>query len=374
LSAAPLPITVLIPAYNREQLLEAAIASVKAQTRPPAELLVVDDCSTDGTAAVAERLGATVLRHERNQGAAAARNSGLAAATQEWVALLDSDDAWLPWHLETVWEHRDSHVLVAGSSLQVGDGGRPLAVSGPVVWRDRTLTAPAELVFPENFVPASGAMVRRATVNEVGGYDTGLRYSEDFDLWLRLLQKGTAVCLARVTVVYRLHEGQKSRHRGDAGRAQRLIAQRALGHGSRAPLERRVGVRAWDDGREALRVGEPAAAVRAFTAIARHPQRIAGVLATWGRRRLIRRRARALTSDGLERVALLAGPEPDAPRGEREGVRDRDARGARLEDWRRRPALDRLRALILAPPRRTVSPRRRDAWLSRALGIEHRRP
>ena len=357
MSPPTLPVTVVIPAFNREHLLAEALASVHAQTLRPAEVLVVDDCSSDATAEVAERLGATVLRHATNQGAASARNSGFDAAGQEWIALLDSDDRWLPWHLETVWEHRGAHVLVAGSSLQVDDAGRPARVSGPVQWRDRVLSSPGDLIFPENVVAASGAMVRRSTVAEVGGYDTSLRYSEDFDLWLRLLRHGTGVCLSRVTVVYHIHEGQKSRHRADAGEAQQLIAQRAIGDGSRRPVERRIGVRLWDDGREALREGDRKAAARSFAAVVRRPQRLVGVVAIWGWRRLVRRRARALTPDGRERVAVVGGPLPS------DGT---------VEDWRHRPLTARIRAMAVAPPRSTVSPRRADRWLSRAFGVEHR--
>src|ERR1044071_2945662 len=110
-----LPISVLIPAYNRADRLPRALASVAAQRRPPAQVVVVDDGSVDETAAVAERHGVTLVHHERNQGCAIARNSGLAAVTQPWIALLDSDDEWLPHHLASLWPLRGQHLLLANS-------------------------------------------------------------------------------------------------------------------------------------------------------------------------------------------------------------------------------------------------------------------
>src|SRR4051794_4178924 len=113
MSAEPLPISVVIPAYRRADLVRRAVASVRAQ-RPaqPAEIIVVDDASGDGTADAARDSGATVVVNPANVGEGAARNVGVRAATQPWIALLDSDDEWLPDHLSRLWPLRDGHVLV----------------------------------------------------------------------------------------------------------------------------------------------------------------------------------------------------------------------------------------------------------------------
>src|SRR3954471_17922408 len=102
-SPAPIPVSVVIPAFDRASVLPRALTSIRAQASQPAEILVVDDRSSDDTAAVAEQWRARVLRHERNQGAGAARNTALRAAAHDWVAFLDSDDEWLPGHLDRVW-------------------------------------------------------------------------------------------------------------------------------------------------------------------------------------------------------------------------------------------------------------------------------
>src|SRR4051812_3635959 len=104
-------VTVVIPARNRAHVLLRALASVKAQAAPPKEVIVVDDASSDGTAEVAEAFGARVLKHPTSLGAGQARNSGIVAAETTWVAFLDSDDEWLPDHLQTVLAALDGHVF-----------------------------------------------------------------------------------------------------------------------------------------------------------------------------------------------------------------------------------------------------------------------
>src|ERR1700722_14569573 len=94
-------VSVVIPTYNRADLLPRAIESALAQTRPPAEVVIVDDGSTDDTASVVAQYAhrdADRVRLLRvpNGGVARARNAGLAATRSEWIALLDSDDVWAP--------------------------------------------------------------------------------------------------------------------------------------------------------------------------------------------------------------------------------------------------------------------------------------
>src|SRR4051812_16447182 len=104
-------------------MVQRAIRSVHGQSRPPAEVIVVDDASGDDTGIRAAELGARVITHERNLGEGGARNTGLAAATHDWVALLDCDDEWLPKHLETLWPERDGHLLIGTAVLVAGDTG-----------------------------------------------------------------------------------------------------------------------------------------------------------------------------------------------------------------------------------------------------------
>jgi glycosyltransferase involved in cell wall biosynthesis len=312
----PLPVSVIVPAYNREALLERALASVAAQRGArPAEIVVVDDASTDDTAAVAERLGARVVRHDANRGAAAARNTGIAAATQPWLAMLDSDDEWLPHHLATLWELRDGHDLVAGASIAVGGGGPP-RYHGPLARRARRLRSPAAL-YPENFIPASGVLVRRAAVLAAGGYRTDLRYAEDLDLWIRIVDRGGAVVTPRVVTRYGRHEGQKSQV-GDATRAVQLRIVESYRHAawwSPALVERQLAFRAWDAACAALRTGDRTGALRELRWFVARPKRLAALARLLTRRWRSRRRSLTLTATGAPSVALLPGaPDPDALR------------------------------------------------------------
>ena len=96
-------ISVVIPASNAEATLARALESVLAQTRPPDEIIVVDDASTDCTVRLAKSYadqGVSLLRVRERRGAAAARNLGIAAAKGRWIAFLDADDEWLPAKLE----------------------------------------------------------------------------------------------------------------------------------------------------------------------------------------------------------------------------------------------------------------------------------
>src|SRR3954451_22994801 len=114
--AVTLPVSVVIAAYNRAEMLRRAIASVRSQ-RPaqPAEIVVVDDASTDSTAEVARELGALVVQHRSNRGESASRNSAIHAAGQPWIAVLDSDDEWLPWHLDNLWRNTSDHDVVSAA-------------------------------------------------------------------------------------------------------------------------------------------------------------------------------------------------------------------------------------------------------------------
>ena len=255
-----LPVTVIIPAYNRAEMLRRALASVFAQRpAPPDQVIVVDDGSKDDTAAVAEEMGASVIRHARNRGLSAARNTGLRAARHDWVALLDSDDEWLSHHLASLWDLRAGHVLVTGSSLQCGADPAADRFAGPVTRHPLVLCSGHQLVYPSNIIQVSAAMLSRQLALEVGGFRPHEGVVEDFDMWLRLLEHGTGVCSPRVSVIYHVHDGQMSSQ--DLHVMQIAHAQAAEAHwqrvgGSRVPLQRREAVVAWDSLRVALRRGQ----------------------------------------------------------------------------------------------------------------------
>lgn len=295
-----LPVSVVVPARDRAHLIERALASVARQRpRPPAEVIVVDDGSSDGTGEVAERQGARVLRHDRNRGVAAARNAGVAAAEHPWVAFLDSDDEWLPDHLAVLWGLRGEHALVGGSLVWLRDDGSAYRLVAPQARTAGELTSPAPLLFPENFLLPSATMVSRDAFERAGGFDETMRLAEDLDLWVRLLDAGSAYVTERVVSVYRGHPGQASVDRGGLRAAHEAIVLR---HADRAWCTPALlaGVRAvaeWDTLRERLAAGDRRTAVRSGVRLVR-PRRARAVARLWTERRRLRARARALPASG----------------------------------------------------------------------------
>lgn len=297
----------IIPAFNRADTLPRALRSVLAQTVRPAEIIVVDDHSADDTAELAQQWGARVIRHEHNQGAAAARNTAVAAATQPWIAPLDSDDEWLPHHIATLWPRCADHVLVAGATVSWFDDDpqAPPMYAGYVRPRPHTLRSPAPLI-PQNLIPASAVLVRREAVLAAGGYNTELKYAEDWDLWLRVLEQGTAGILPRVLSVYHRHGGQKSGHEvGPAETHNRIVRSRIGRPWWSATLEERWnGIRLWDQLEVALSEGRRREAALLAGRLLAHPQRLAGVaLRRWRFWMSVRR---------SERLTLTNPPAPVA--------------------------------------------------------------
>jgi glycosyltransferase involved in cell wall biosynthesis len=290
---AAVPVSVLIPAYNREEMVARALESVAAQ-RParPAEVIVVDDCSTDRTGEVAERLGARVIRHERNMGEGAARNTALAAATQPWVAQLDSDDEWLPGLLATLWPLRGEHVLVAGSALWRAENGPPRFGGNPS-GEPELLDSPARLIFPENFIPASAALVRRDAVEQAGGWRP-LPFGADLDLWIRVLEHGTGVISPEIVTLYHVHAGQVTRDLAGTRAHHEQIARDYEGRPWWSPqlVERVRSVTAWDTLRRDLADARRRDALRGAAWLAARPLRVRALATLWLRRRRLRRRAR----------------------------------------------------------------------------------
>jgi len=308
---AALPLSVVIPAYNRETMIGRAVQSAFAQTpRPPAEVIVVDDCSDDATGAVAREHGATVIRHEANRGEGGARNTGIAHAKHPWIALLDSDDEWLPHLLDTLWRLKGDHVLVGAASLNCGDDPGADRFAGTTKTRPAVLRSPAALIYPENYVAASGTMVRADAVRAVGGYDETLSHGADLDLWLRVLEHGTGVVAPVVGVIYHLHDGQVTNdHRAMAERQLHVLrsyADRDWWSGSKVEAWRGAG--AWDDLRRALRTRDRGSAISRAGFIARDPRRAAGVAGVLARRARLRRRSAAVTRKGTPTVTRLDTP------------------------------------------------------------------
>lgn len=208
-------ISVVIPAYNAEATIRRAISSVKRQTVPVAEIVVVDDGSTDGTAKIArEALSADrdkVVTQE-NYGVSVARNVGTRISQGDYVAFLDADDIWLPKHIATL-----SRLMVKepsarfwASSAGRGTAHGRLSARGAArctagALRLRSCSSYFQLrtgLRRALWSPHVSTMAaRRDVILAVGGFPEGVRIGEDLVLQMRLADEGRVVCTSRVTVL-----------------------------------------------------------------------------------------------------------------------------------------------------------------------------
>ena len=186
---APL-VSVIMPAYNAEKYIAAAIESVCAQSMPNLELIILDDCSSDGTAAIAERFAAKDPRIRlyagaQNVGVAQLRNQGIELSRGRYIALLDSDDTWHPQKLEKQLEllKKNDAALCYCSYAIVDDAGQKLRNDYIVPER---IDYPGQL--KENVIGCS-TVLADALLLKKHNFRTDF-YHEDYVLWLELLRNG----------------------------------------------------------------------------------------------------------------------------------------------------------------------------------------
>ena len=181
---APL-VSVIIPTYNREKIIGRAIDSVFTQTWQDFEIIVQDDGSRDGTKAIVEAYGPKVKYFfQENKGIAGARNGGMRHAGGQYLAFLDSDDYWLPAKLEkqmALFEKHPEYGMTASQcgSIQVDGSYREKNRPGKSGWILYDL-------FQKNFIRTSSAVITRACLEKIGGFDESLREGEEYDFWLRI--------------------------------------------------------------------------------------------------------------------------------------------------------------------------------------------
>lgn len=206
------PVSVIIPAWRAAATIGRALASVAAQTVPPAEVVVVDDGSDDGTLdaaeacrpLLAERGIALIAERQPNQGAGAARNRAIALSSGSLLAFLDADDEWLPEKLERSLAELGSHAFVSHDMLVVGEGGETVADCA----RHFPQGGDAFLaLFQRGFVATSTVLARRDAVLAAGGFDPALRAAQDYDLWLKLAASGLFHVFAGALTRYHVTPG-----------------------------------------------------------------------------------------------------------------------------------------------------------------------
>jgi GT2 family glycosyltransferase len=234
-------VSVIVPTYNRANCLAQAVESVFAQTYGDVEVLLIDDGSTDDTPGLVERRWGAEPRlrylRQENRGVSAARNLGLRSARGAYIALLDSDDSWMPWKLEAqlaclaafpdagmVWTDMQAtdpdgrivdprylrtmyHAYRWFTPEHLFRTTRPLAqILNPVPDALRTATVRYGDIFSPmlmgNLVHTSTVLLRRTRLEQVGTFDESMRTGEDYDFHLRTCRAGPVAFLDAPAICY----------------------------------------------------------------------------------------------------------------------------------------------------------------------------
>ena len=250
-------LSVIIPAYNRERTIAATVESVLS-CGSEAEIIVVDDGSTDRTVELARRFGSPVRVIEQpNRGPSAARNHGFAKSTGELVAFLDSDDVWLSGVVaecqQALGEHPEIDVLFCDTQYGNESNGYQALSSTPGFFRfeelltnpiDRNLfaldrTAFVAAMIHRNQVFLGSTLFRRKTLLNGGGFDPELFGGEDYELCLRYAAQYRFAFLARPLAQYEKHSGGLSSSVDRMAREFALTILKFASLKSITPLERR---------------------------------------------------------------------------------------------------------------------------------------
>jgi len=251
-------VSVVIPTYNRRDDVARAVESARGQSLRDLEIVVVDDGSTDDTAAVLSAIDdprLTVVRHEANRGISAARNTGVSAARAPVLAFLDSDDGWFPQKLDRqlgFMDARESPVCVAGVRIERGDGTKiEDRIPDPGGLGLRAVVERGDICM------ATVMAVDRRLFDAVGPFDEALPRLEDWDWLLRLARMRDVPVLPEVLS---WHRAPVARDIDLATRAaaRRVVERhgpeldridRALGRRLRAIARRHCAYGAWKSGR-----------------------------------------------------------------------------------------------------------------------------
>lgn len=209
-------ISIIVPVFNRADVLGRAVKSAQAQTVGDWEMVIVDDGSTDGSADVAEQFAAgdsriRVIRLERNGGANAARVRAIRESTGEWIAPLDSDDEWLPHRLESQFR-----VIEEWKSSGRGEPG-VVYTWVRIIWINGTETIVEEGTDGDVYVAllarffgwTSSLLIRRDIYERAGGFDANSKLADEYDFSLRASRLCSyAVVREPVVIIHRRGDGK----------------------------------------------------------------------------------------------------------------------------------------------------------------------
>jgi glycosyltransferase involved in cell wall biosynthesis len=244
------PVSAVIPAYNAEAFIGEAIESVRAQTLPVAELIVVADDSTDQTAQIAESMGARVFNNG-NRGLPAARNRCVRESSQPWIAFLDSDDIWEPEKIERQMDlvSQNPDVALVACDYSIFQTSGIVCESALAKYRSGYQSQPKRSCvqgkiidqLDPNFADAyylllsSNVMLRRDVLKVTGLFDESLYSADDFDCYMRMLADHPMGVAETVLVRRREHENNTSVHHPRAALSCLAVTYKVLENPERYP-------------------------------------------------------------------------------------------------------------------------------------------
>ena len=218
-------ISIIMPAYNCKNYIRQAVDSVKRQTYPDWELLILNDASSDGTGEAAAKLAKEddrirYLENEANLGVAGTRMRGVQMAEGSWIAFLDSDDCWnedkLEKQMQLIQRVTDAAIVFTGSAFMNEQGEKSsyiLHVPERVSYKE---------LLKQNIISCSSVLVKKELVLKYGMPDGDLH--EDFALWLQILRNGgNAFGIDEPLLIYRVSVGSKSGNKLHAAQMQMRV-------------------------------------------------------------------------------------------------------------------------------------------------------
>lgn len=209
-------VSVIIPVFNREKYLAAALDSVFAQTYRPIEVIVVDDGSIDNSAAIAQAYSEVQYFYQSNQGVSVARNTGIAAAKGEFIAFLDSDDRWYPNKLSIQINEMLTHPDLGITATQFLNYLEP-ETEPPSWFNPNTELGERSLIIPSTFV------VRQSVFQQIGTFSPAYLAAEDTEWIFRAKDNKIAMkTISEVLAQRRLH-GQNLSWETESGYSARLM-------------------------------------------------------------------------------------------------------------------------------------------------------
>lgn len=220
-------VTILLPVYNGETYLKAAVDSVLGQTLPNWELLIINDGSTDDSQTIIDEFKDQRIRvlKQENRGLIATLNRGIAESRGELIARIDCDDEYLPEKLRHQVAFLENHpaVVALGTSFDV------ISSSGETVLTEWLLPQDNDLrrnLYWRNPFAHGSVMMRKTALENAGGYDPGYKHVEDYDLWRKLARQGELAGLGEVLYKWRANpQGVSRRNSREQSRTRNQILQ-----------------------------------------------------------------------------------------------------------------------------------------------------